>query len=123
MGTASSDCLSRQIRVLHPHPLTPSGCTQKYEEPRYGCLVGLHKGLYGKHPPQCVCIASYCVICNTVATRNVNGGNYAAANHVTPGTAGASPAYPRYRYGSAHPVRTGKHITQRIADATRCYGT
>jgi hypothetical protein len=33
MGTASSDCLSRQFRVLHPHSLNPSGCTQKNEEP------------------------------------------------------------------------------------------
>jgi hypothetical protein len=33
MGTASSDCLSRQIRVLHPKSLNLSGCTQKNEEP------------------------------------------------------------------------------------------
>jgi hypothetical protein len=33
MGTASSDCLSRQFRVLHPQSLNRSVCTQKNEEP------------------------------------------------------------------------------------------
>src|SRR3954462_4185952 len=33
MGTASSDCLSRQSRVLHSSLFNPGGCTQKNEEP------------------------------------------------------------------------------------------
>jgi hypothetical protein len=33
MGTASSDCLSRQIRVLHSSLFNLSECTQKNEEP------------------------------------------------------------------------------------------
>src|SRR4051794_13958551 len=34
MGTASSDCLSQQIRVLHSSLFNLSECTQKNEEPK-----------------------------------------------------------------------------------------
>ena len=38
METANSDCLSRQIRVLHPKSLNLSECTQKNEEPKLRTL-------------------------------------------------------------------------------------
>src|SRR4051812_24306154 len=39
MGTASSDCLSWQIRVIHSSLFNPGGCTQKNEEPIFACGV------------------------------------------------------------------------------------
>src|SRR4051794_30813004 len=47
MGTASSDCLSRQIRVLHLKSLNLSGCTQKNEEPQLGPEAQQQSALVG----------------------------------------------------------------------------